>query len=122
MVTSIELSRAVAHARADSTAVVADEYTVLGVLASLAEVPLHDDVRATASALDPVESRTLDAIHLASALALGDELAGLVAYDNRMRRTALANGISVLAREPTSAPGDDRLETNDEPPEEVREG
>jgi predicted nucleic acid-binding protein len=62
VITSIELSRAVARARCDSTALVADEYTILGVLASLAEIPLNDDVRAAASALTPVELRTLDAI------------------------------------------------------------
>lgn len=74
MVTSIELRRAIARARSDATVVVADEHTTLG--ASLAEVPLSYDIRAAASSLGPVELRTLDAIHLASALALGDDLAG----------------------------------------------
>jgi predicted nucleic acid-binding protein len=54
VVTSIELSRAVARARTDSAAVVADEYTILGVLAAVAEVPLNDEVRAAASSLSPV--------------------------------------------------------------------
>jgi predicted nucleic acid-binding protein len=85
-VTSIELPRAAARARCDSTAVVADEYTILGVLASLAEIPLSDEVRAAASSVTPVELRTLDAIHLASAVALGDDLAGVLTYDNRMQR------------------------------------
>ena len=111
VITSVELSRAVARARSDSTAVVADEYTILGVLASLAEVPLNDDIRAAASALAPVELRTLDAIHLASALALGDDLAGVLTYDSRMQRAALAGGISVLAPEPAPAKPDDHPET-----------
>ena len=41
--------------------------------------------------------RTLDAIHLAAALTLGDELAGIVAYDERLAQAALALGIHVLA-------------------------
>ncbi len=66
VVTSIEFYRAVARARCDLTAVVADEYTVFGVLASVAELPFNDEVCAAASSLSPVELRTLDAIHLAS--------------------------------------------------------
>jgi predicted nucleic acid-binding protein len=107
VITSIEFSRAVSRARNAWTAVVADEYTILGLLASLAEVPLNDDVRAAASSLAPVELRTLDAIHLASALALGDDLAGVLTYDDRMQRAALANGLSVLAPEPAPVRRDD---------------
>jgi len=113
VITSIELSRAVARTRCDSTALVADEYTILGLLASLAEIPLNDDVRAAASALTPVELRTLDAIHLASALALGGDLAGVLTYDNRMQRAALASGISVLAPAPAPAKAEDQLEPTD---------
>jgi hypothetical protein len=89
---------------------VADEHTILGVLASLAEVPLNDDVRAAASTLGPVELRTLDAIHLALALTLGDDLAGVLTYDSRMQRAALASGISVLAPEPAPTRADDQQE------------
>jgi uncharacterized protein len=73
-ITSVELSRAVARARTYSEAIVADEYAILGVLAAVAEIPLSDEVRATASGLVPVELRTLDAIHLASAMSLGGDL------------------------------------------------
>jgi hypothetical protein len=83
VITSIEFSRAVSRARGDSTAVVADEYTILGLLASLAEVPVKDDVRAAASSLPPIELRTLDAIHLASALALGGPSAAAAAAGPR---------------------------------------
>jgi uncharacterized protein with PIN domain len=47
-ITAIELARAVARARTESSAVVADEWTVLGVLAATAEIPLSDDIRAAA--------------------------------------------------------------------------
>jgi predicted nucleic acid-binding protein len=113
VVTSIELSRAVARASTDSTVVVAHEYTLLGVLASVAQVPLSDDVRATAASLGPVELRTLDAIHLASALALVDDLAGILIYDSRMQRAAVASGVPVLASEPAPVKTDDQPETTD---------
>jgi hypothetical protein len=45
----------------------------LAVLSATAEIPLTDEIRAAASTLAPVELRTLDAVHLASALTLGDE-------------------------------------------------
>ena len=37
------------------------------------------------------------AVHLASALTLGDELDGLVAYDERLAAAATALGIRVIA-------------------------
>ena len=100
VITSVELSRAVVRARGDSAAVVADEYTVLGVLAAVAEIPLSDEVRAMASGLVPVELRTLDAIHLASAMSLGGDLAVVLTYDARMQRAASEHKLSVLAPEP----------------------
>jgi predicted nucleic acid-binding protein len=50
-----------------------------------------------AGGLEPRVPRTLDAIHLAAALDLGDDLEGLVTYDERLARAATANGIPVLA-------------------------
>jgi hypothetical protein len=41
--------------------------------------------------------RSLDAIHLAAALDLGDDLDGLVTYDERLGEAARLNGITVLA-------------------------
>ena len=53
-ITSIELARAVARARADATAVVADDYTILALLAALAEIPLDVEVRSAAASLTPM--------------------------------------------------------------------
>ncbi len=50
-----------------------------------------------AGRLDPAALRTLDAIHLASALDLGDDLEGLVTYDDRLAAAAQANGVTVVA-------------------------
>jgi predicted nucleic acid-binding protein len=111
VITSIELSRAVARARTDSTAVVADQDTVVGVLAAVAEIPLSDDVRANAASLTPVELRTLDAIHLASALALGDDLGAVVTYDSRMQAAVLDTGRSLIAPKPVPVEPGEQQET-----------
>lgn len=50
-----------------------------------------------AATLDPEELRTLDALHLAAALELGDELDGIVTYDNRMAAAASLYGVAVIA-------------------------
>jgi predicted nucleic acid-binding protein len=50
-----------------------------------------------AGRLDPTILRTLDAIHLAAALVLGDDLEGMVTYDDRLADAAVANGIAVIA-------------------------
>ncbi len=48
-----------------------------------------------AGTLDPVDLRGVDAIHLAAALELADELDGVVTYDDRA--AAAGYGIAVLA-------------------------
>ena len=50
-----------------------------------------------AGRLDPLGLRPLDALHLASALNLDDDLEGIVTYDHRMADAATTNGIAVLA-------------------------
>lgn len=55
------------------------------------------DVRERAGLLDPDGMRSLDAIHLASALALTEDLEGIVAYDARLAAAALEVGLTVVA-------------------------
>ncbi len=62
-------------------------------------IRLDDDLYDLAADLEPTTLRSLDAIHLASALSLGQELAGLATYDRRMTEAAEAVGIQ------TEAPG-----------------
>ncbi len=50
-----------------------------------------------AGGLGPAGLRSLDAIHLAAALDLGDDLEAMVTYDQRLAEAATANGIRVLA-------------------------
>jgi predicted nucleic acid-binding protein len=47
--------------------------------------------------LGPDSLRSLDAVHLAAALALGDELDGIVTYDEQLARAAGLHGIAVVA-------------------------
>ncbi len=50
-----------------------------------------------AGRLEPVTLRSLDAIHLAAALDLGDDLDGLVTYDGLLAQAARASGVEVIA-------------------------
>lgn len=66
-------------------------------LADLALVPMDDEVLAIARRLDPRELRSLDAIHLATALSIGGDLGALFSYDDRLTAAALAADLRVLA-------------------------
>ena len=50
-----------------------------------------------AGLLEPVALRSLDAIHLAAALNLGDDLGGIVTYDRALAGAASLCGIEVIA-------------------------
>lgn len=67
------------------------------VLSRLLLISATSDIFDAAARLDPVELRSLDAVHLASALALGDDLEGIVTYDERLGDAARALGLPVLA-------------------------
>jgi predicted nucleic acid-binding protein len=68
------------------------------LLASFTEILVTDAIRDAAANL-PGCVRALDAVHIASALAIGDALVSLVSYDKRMLDVAHSIGI------PTAAPG-----------------
>lgn len=54
------------------------------VLARVDLIRISDGVLTAAGALLPLELRSLDAIHLATAQQLGDDLGEIVTYDDRM--------------------------------------
>jgi hypothetical protein len=58
---------------------------------------LSTSVCERAAILEPEVMRSLDALHLAAALEIGDELEGVVTYDQRLAAGAEALGISVVA-------------------------
>jgi uncharacterized protein len=66
-------------------------------LERVALLPIDDGLLDAAADLDPPELRTLDALHLATALSLGMDLGALVTYDERLRTAALARGMPVIA-------------------------
>lgn len=67
------------------------------VLRSLDLFRVNDRVLDAAGLLLPLTLRSLDAIHLATARELGDELGALVTYDDRMAAAARALGHRVTA-------------------------
>jgi len=73
----------VVHARA-----VLDSITLIEVTTSVFE---------EAGRLDPTVLRSLDAVHLAAALSLGDDLDGIITYDERFAEAAQSNGVPVTS-------------------------
>jgi predicted nucleic acid-binding protein len=67
------------------------------VLGDLDLVPLGRAAQEIACDVGGPLVRTLDALHLASALLLGEELTAFVAYDHRLADAALAAGLLVTA-------------------------
>lgn len=66
------------------------------LLSEIDLIQLDDELLDLAVALEP-PLRSLDAIHLAAALELGDELEAVVTYDARMTTAAEALGLPVVA-------------------------
>jgi uncharacterized protein len=68
-----------------------------GVLGRIDLVRINDRIPNAAGAMLPVDLRSLDAIHLATAQQFGEDLARIVTYDDRMAYAAEDLGWS-LAR------------------------
>lgn len=66
------------------------------VLDSVTLIEVTSAVFEEAGRLDPSGLRSLDSIHLAAALDLGDDLDGLVTYDDRLAEASAANGVTVM--------------------------
>lgn len=86
-----ELTRVVSRIapdRMDLARMVLEALTLLGVTTDIFE---------RAGWLRPPSLRSLDAVHLAAALSLGDDLEGIVTYDDRLADAGHALGIPVIA-------------------------
>jgi len=59
-------------------------------------IRLEEAVQTLAGAIGPPRLRSLDAIHLASALSIGDYPEAFVTYDDRLADAARAVGLNVL--------------------------
>ena len=66
-------------------------------LRRVALIEVDRDLLEQAGTLVPPDLRSLDAIHVAAALSLGDDLGDLVTYDARMVNAAEAQGVNVVS-------------------------
>lgn len=64
-------------------------------LEGIALLPLDDAVLDAAASIDPAELRSLDALHLATALSIRDEIGVFVTYDGRLAGAAAERGLPV---------------------------
>jgi predicted nucleic acid-binding protein len=67
------------------------------VLRRIDIVRMNDQILKAAGSMLPIELRSLDAIHLATAVAIGEDLARVCTYDDRMARSAENLGLAVVA-------------------------
>jgi predicted nucleic acid-binding protein len=86
-----ELARAVARVEPSRS------HRVTGLIRRIDLVPVSGAVLTDAGRLAPASLRSLDAIHLASALLLRDELEAFVAYDECLLDAASALGLPVAS-------------------------
>ena len=86
-----EVARAVARITDSGNGRVAE------ILQAVQLVPLSTSLLNEAGRLAPASLRSLDAIHLASALLIRDELEAFVAYDDRLLDAATALGLPVAS-------------------------
>ena len=86
-----ESLRAVRHLGPDALATVRDGLRRVDLIV------IDDRILDAAGSLEPQVLRTLDAIHLATALAVGDDLEAIVTYDERMIDAARFIGLSTVS-------------------------
>jgi len=87
-----ESLRAVRHLGPDALAMVREGLRRIDLIA------IDDRILNAAGILEPQVLRTLDAVHLATAMAIGDDLEVIVTYDERMIEAARLVGL------PTATP------------------
>ena len=93
VVTQVEARRSLRRAAAGPKAGARLEDLIRG----LSWLELGGEIRRIAGLLQPTTLRSLDALHLASALALGEDLAGMVGYGVRLATARRAPGHTGLA-------------------------
>ncbi len=64
-------------------------------LTAITLIPLDERILQAAAESDPAELRSLDALHLATIVSLGEDLERLYCYDTRLTDAAQALGIEV---------------------------
>ena len=87
----VEVPRAVLGARA------AAQHAVPAVLQWFYRHEIDGWIRSTAASLVQSDLRTLDAIHLATALSYPSRLSALISYDSRLVRAARQTGLQAVS-------------------------
>ncbi len=87
----VEVVRAVRRAAPDLT------HQARRVVEQLTVIEVNETIRSRAALMDPTTLRSLDALHLATALEIGADLDAIVTYDTRMAAAAAALDMTVLA-------------------------
>lgn len=90
---AVEMARLVARSRAQT----ATKRRATRVMSAVAQLRIDEPVTAVAATLRDPLLRTLDAIHLASALSLGDMPEAFVTYDRRLAEAAARVRLNVVA-------------------------
>jgi uncharacterized protein len=85
-----ESLRAVRHLGPDALATVREGLRRVDLIA------IDDRILDSAGVLEPQVLRTLDAIHLATVMAVGDDLDAIVTYDERMVEAARLLGLATV--------------------------
>ena len=67
------------------------------VVAQVSVIDVGEPIRARAALLEPAAVRSLDALHLATAIEVGDALDAVITYDARMAEAARSLGLVVNA-------------------------
>lgn len=91
-IVTVEVSRAIAR-----RIVQAANDLVGHVLGALYLIEVDATVTHTAASLEPATLRTLDAIHIASALEVSTEIESFITYDARQAEAAKSAGLRVVA-------------------------
>ena len=76
------------------------ETTVRAMLQGLELIDIDADIRRAAAGVANPHLRSLDAIHVATALSLGDHCGTFFAYDQRLISAAQAHGLTVSVPQP----------------------
>ena len=91
VISVVEVTRAIGRAVAPTPPGIAEIFDGLQLIG------LDRPVLVRASALGPPSLRSLDAIHLATAMELAPDLTAFVTYDERLAVAARAHGMAVIA-------------------------
>ena len=94
-ISTVEVARAIG--RKESPSVEPGRSALREAFTAVALAELDAGIANRAADLGPPTLRALDAIHLATALVLGDELAAFVTYDGRLSEAAREAGLEVVA-------------------------